>query len=63
MLVHKKPGTINADNNVIEMMIYCDTHGCTIKCPYRNKCIEFELEYETLPCAFITEDNKPLTSL
>lgn len=40
-------------------MVYCDTHGCGGNCPYWNKCNEFELVHSTLPCGFLTEDEKP----
>lgn len=63
MIVHDVHVSIDADNDVIEMMVYCDTHGCSEKCPYLDMCEEFEFKYRTVPFGFCTKDGKPLTSL
>lgn len=63
MLVHDANITIDVDKDTIEMMMYCDTHGCGRDCPYMNMCNEFEFKYGTVPYNFYTEDGKPLTSL
>lgn len=64
MLVRDYSITIDADENTIEMMKYCNSHPCEGHgCPYWNECQEFELKHETIPYLFYKEDGKPLTSL
>ena len=63
MLVHDYKVTIDADENTIEMMKYCDSHQCEEGCPYWNMCDEFLCKHGTVPYHFFTEDGKPLTSL
>lgn len=65
MVVHDRSITITVDNDVIDMMIYCnDILGCPgSRCPYWKKCNNFENKYKTVPYDFYTEDGKLLTSL
>ena len=62
MLVRDINIAIDADENTIEMMKYCNSHSC-VDCPYWNMCNEFIFKNATAPYLFFTEDGKPLTSL
>ena len=64
MVVYNSDVTIDADENEVEMMKYCDLNSCEMpSCPYFNKCDEFWDKHHTVPFHFYTEDGKPLTSL
>lgn len=62
MLVRDIDIVIDADENTIEMMKYCNSHHCEGHfCPYWNECEEFELKHETTPFLFKGENGKLLT--
>lgn len=64
MVVYNIDVTIDADENEVEMMKYCNSHPCEGEgCSYWNMCDEFLHKHVTVPYLFFTHDGKPLTSL
>lgn len=55
---------VNATQDVLEMMRYCDSKvDCDgIDCPFNQRCNDFFIRYNTVPCFFLPmEDNKEVT--
>lgn len=52
MLVYNNFVTIDAGEQDVDMMKYCNSYTCKLYCRYRKRCDEFQPKYGTIPYLF-----------